>query len=114
MKTEDIIEGLNKYIESKRQSLNINSKGHLVLQKTIKPYSTFKAYKECQYIVWFIKNSKKYKVISISMIDKILEGHEDAILRKMNIKLCETIFEWINSITCESIIQGDYDGNTNE
>ena len=45
MRVEDIIEGFNKHIEEKRKELNINTKGHLVLQKLITPSPTFKAYK---------------------------------------------------------------------
>ena len=45
MRVEDIVEGFNKHIEEKRKELNINTKGHLVLQKLITPSPTFKAYK---------------------------------------------------------------------
>ena len=52
MKAEDIIEGLNQSIEDKRDALKIKATGHLVLQRTVKPHQTFKAYKEYESIVW--------------------------------------------------------------
>ena len=60
MKAEDIIEGLNQSIEDKRDALKIKATGHLVLQRTVKPHQTFKAYKEYESIVWFVKGGKKY------------------------------------------------------
>ena len=51
MRVEDIIEGLNRHIEYKRGLLGVNTTGHLVLQKSINPHPTFKAYKEYNYSI---------------------------------------------------------------
>ena len=56
MKAEDIIEGLNQSIEDKRDALKIKATGHLVLQRTVTPHQTFKAYKEYKFVVWFVKD----------------------------------------------------------
>ena len=63
MKSEDIIEGLNKHIETHRKDKGIKATGHLVLQKEIMPHSSFKAYKIYEYTLWFTKKGKSYKVI---------------------------------------------------
>lgn len=41
MKAEDIIEGLNKHIETRRSERGIGNVGHMVLQKEIMPHSRF-------------------------------------------------------------------------
>lgn len=114
MKVEDIIEGLNTYIENKRKELNIQTTGHIVLQKNVKPHATFKAYKEYIYVLWFIKGSKKTEIFKVSIVDKVSEGHEESIVRKMNIELCKNIFEWFNSFIFDYVIKGEYDRNKNE
>ena len=45
MTGEDIIEALNRNIESKRREEKIDTVGHLVWLRTIKINPTFKAYK---------------------------------------------------------------------
>ena len=108
MRVEDIIEGLNRHIEYKRELLGVNTTGHLVLQKSINPHSTFKAYKEYNYSVWFVKNRKKYRVITVNIVDKVLEGQEETIIRRMNTELCTNIFNLIGSEVHNQIVNGEY------
>ena len=54
MTGEDIIEALNRNIESKRREDKINAVGHLVLLRTIKINPTFKAYKTYEAIIYFV------------------------------------------------------------
>ena len=63
MKAEDIIEGLNLHIETKREDRGIKTTGHLILQKEIMPHSSFKAYKIYKYTLWFATRGKSYKVL---------------------------------------------------
>lgn len=107
MKTETIIEGLNKYIEECRKLNNITTKGHLVLQKIIEP-KAFKVYKEGIYTLWFILNRKKYEVLKLSKIDKIQEGQEDTLYRALDIELSKEIFKLITSSKFNSIITSTY------
>ena len=111
---EDIIEGLNKSIEDKRSVLKINTTGHLVLQRTVKPHTTFKAYKEYEVIIWFAKSGKKYNVITIRETAKVLDGQEESMMKRMNIELSRMIFNWIGSNFYEQVIKGEYNGYTNE
>ena len=110
MKAEDIIEGLNKHIETKTQDRDIKTTGHLVLQKEIKPHSSFKAYKIYKYTLWFTKRGKSYKVITVQHTAKVPDGQEENMLREMNIMLSNMIFNWIGSDSYESVIKGEYNG----
>ena len=117
MKVEDIIEGLNQSIEDKRDALKIKATGHLVLQRTVKPHQTFKAYKEYESIVWVVKGGKKYRVITVKETAKVLDGQEETMIRKMNVELSRLIFNWIGSDFYEQVINGEYNGvseDTNE
>ena len=110
MKAEDIIEGLNRSIEDKRDALKIKTTGHLVLQKTVKPHQTFKAYKEYEFVIWFVKGGKKYRVITVRETAKVLDGQEENMNREMNIRLSDMIFNWIGSDFYEQVINGEYNG----
>lgn len=117
MKAEDIIEGFNLHIETKRKDRGIKTTGHLVLQKEIKPYSSFKAYKMYKYTLWFAKKGKSYEVMVLEHTAKVLDGQEENMLREMNIRLSALIFNWIGSYSYEAVIKGEYNGvseDTNE
>lgn len=117
MKVEDIIEGLNLHIESKRKDRGIKTTGHLILQKEIIPHSSFKAYKIYRYTLWFTRKSKSYIVITVHHTAKVPDGQEENMNRKMNIMLSNMIFNWIGSNFYEQVIKGEYNGvseNTNE
>ena len=114
MKVEDIIEGLNQSIEDKRDALKIKATGHLVLQRTVKPHQTCKVYKEYESVVWFVKGGKKYRVITVKEVAKVLDGQEEAIIRRMNVELSRLIFNWIGSNFYEQVIKGEYNGYTDE
>ena len=114
MKAEDIIEGLNRSIEDKRGALKINTTGHLVLQRTVKPHQTFKAYKEYEFVIWFVKCGKKYRVITVRETAKVIDGQEETIMREMNVELSRQIFNWIGCSFYEQVIKGEYNGYTDE
>lgn len=111
MKAEDIIEGLNLHIETKRKDRGIKTTGHLVLQKEIMPHSSFKVYKIYKYTLWFTKRGKSYKVITVQHTAKVPDGQEENMNREMNIMLSNMIFDWIGSDFYEQIIEGDYNGH---
>lgn len=108
MRIEDIVEALNLHIEYKRKLLNINSSGHVVLQKTIKVNPTFKAYKEYEYILWFVKSKYKCALIRVKETAKVIDGLEEAINRRLNIELGKQIFNLIDSNLFKQVIQGEY------
>ena len=114
MKAEDIIEGLNRSIEDKRYELKINTTGHLVLQRTVKPHQTFKAYKEYEFVIWFVKGGNKYRVITLKETAKVLDGQVESMIRRVNVELSRLIFNWIGSNFYEQVIKGEYNGYTDE
>ena len=111
MIAEDIIEGLNRHIETKRKDKSIKTTGHLILQKEIMPHSSFKAYKIYKYTLWFVKKGKSYEVAVLEHTAKVLDGQEENMNREMNIMLSEFIFNWIGSNFYEQVIKGEYNGH---
>ena len=114
LKLEDIIEGLNRSIEDYRKARNIVTTGHLVIQKSIKPHKTFKAYKEYEVIVWFINGKNKYKTVHYTETAHIIDGREERILKEINISVCRFLFNFVNSSMFEKVITGEYNGYKDE
>ena len=114
MKAEDIIEGLNRSIEDRRDTLRIKTTGHLVLQRTVKSHQTFKAYKEYESVIWFVKSGKKYRVITVKETAKVLDGQEETMMRRMNVELSRLIFNWIGSNFYEQVVKGEFNGYIDE
>ena len=110
MKAEDIIEGLNKHIETRRSERGIKNIGHIVLQREIMSHSSFKVYKIYKYTLWFTKRGKSYEVMEIQHTAKVLDGQEENMLREMNTMLSTSIFNWIGSDFYEAVIKGEYNG----
>lgn len=110
MKTEDIIDGLNKSIESIRKESNISTNGFFVLHKEILSHPTFKAYKTYKANIWYVINKKKYNVISVEITDKVLDGQEENMNRRLDIELTNKLFSLLYNKFNE-IIQGTYAPN---
>lgn len=110
MKSEDIIEGLNRHIEARREEESISTSGHLVLHKEIQLSSSFKAYKTYRYTLWFVKDKKSYRVLVLQHTDKVLDNQEENMIRKMNIMFSELLFNWIRSTYYIEVINGTYKG----
>lgn len=108
MKIEDIIEGLNTHIDSLRESLGVSATGHLVLQKTFNSHTTFKAYKTCEIILWFIQGKQKHKVISLSQIVKATTDQKEQVFENLYKQLYYSLFCLVRSVFYEQIIMGDY------
>lgn len=110
MKTENIIEGLNRHIEIRRKELGIDTSGHLILTKKITTNTSFKAYKTYEYTLWYRDFKDKYRIITISKTDRVI-GNEEDILKELDIDLCIAIFNWIGTDFYNKIMKGEYDGN---
>ena len=115
MKLEDLVEGLNRHIENKRKKLGINPiQGHLVLQKTVKPHGTFKAYKEYNFTMWFVKGRDRFVALMLNHVARVIDGHEEKLMKYMTVILSEMIFNWIGSNFYEQIVKGEYNGYSDE
>ena len=110
MKIEDIIEGLNRHIENQRSILGIKETGHIVLHKEVVSNSPFKIYKTFKYNLWFIKNKKSYKVLTLAETIKVPTGQEELVEKEMSVSLSTLIFNWIGSNSYKAIIKGEYNG----
>ena len=114
MKAEDLVEALNIHIIQTRKSNNIDAKGHLVLQRNIQENSVFKAYKTYLYTLWFVVNRKKYKVLTVSLTNKVLDGQEEGMIKDMDNRLCIALFELIDTDYYKQILKDEYYGNADQ
>ena len=97
MKAEDIVEGLNRFLEERRTELGIEAKGFFVLQREINQHPTFKAFKEYRNTLWYVKGSKKTRVVVVNLTEKVIDPNsEDATIRKINTELSKQIFGLIS------------------
>ena len=108
MKAEDIIEGLNRYIETVRKERCISAKGHIVLHREILPHPSFKVYKTYKYTLWFSSGKKCYNIATLQQTSKVPDNLEESMLREMNIHLSTMIFTWIRSEKFNKVINGEY------
>ena len=108
MKAEDIIEGLNRYIDIVRKERGISTKGHIVLHREILPHSSFKVYKTYTYTLWFSNGKKCNKIVTLQQTNKVPDSLEENMLREMNIHLSTMIFTWIRSEKFDEVINGEY------
>lgn len=111
MRIEDIIECFNKHIEERREAFNIDiSNGHLVLQRVLRAHATFKAYKECELTLWFVKEDEKHKVLSVKKTIQMLESQGDSTVKELNLELCKLLYNIIGSTTYEKLVEGTFEG----
>lgn len=114
MKAEDLVEALNLHISQTRKRNNIDAKGHLILQRNTQENSTFKAYKTYLYTLWFVVNRKKYKVFTVSLTNKVLDGQEEGMIKDMNNRLCISLFELLDTEYFKQILKDEYYGNADQ
>ena len=104
----NIVEGLNRFIEVERFKRNIITDGHLVLHKTVETNPLAKAYKNYIVSVWFVKGADKYKVVTVKYSMRAVGNIEDEIDRILSIELSKALFSFVTSDIMGGIINGDY------
>ena len=125
MELEDIIEALNKYVESRRYNDEKCAKAieHFVLHKSITPAPTFKTYKVLEYTLWVVKGSDKYRFFTKKLTVKIPTGCEELVIKDFEmgflIDLLKVLFDAksLNNkdrTILEDVIYGEYLGYCNE
>ena len=125
MTLEDIIEALNKYIESRRLNNEECARAieHFVLHKSITPAPTFKTYKVLEYTLWVVKGSDKYRFFTKKLTIKIPTGCEELVIKDFEmgfiIDLLKVLFDTksLNNkdrTILEDVIYGEYLGYCNE
>lgn len=113
MRIEEMVEGLNRYIEEERVNRGIDLYSHLVFQLSISSHDTIKAYKKYEAVVWFVKSGLKYRVATVNQVAKVVDGEDKHIMRVINIDMSKLLFSLINKKAFQQIIEGTY-GDTNE
>lgn len=122
MTLEDIIDIINQHIEVKREYItDLCSNQHLVLQRTIEPHNTFKAYKTYSLILWVVNENAKHKLITrqlkykSSVNDKELlkDFEKEFVSALLNMIIDGQSFQNPCKIL-DDIIYGRYSGYTNE
>lgn len=98
MELEDIVEGLNRYVEGERNNKHIESCGHFVLQREIELHPTFKAYKSYKATVWWVIPRHKEKAITICNLQKVTTEVQEANLwKEIGIQLIIKVAELVSS-----------------
>ena len=108
MTLEEIVEVLNNNIELSRTAQQLDTNlGHLVLQKTVDVNPTFKSYKKFYLVVWFVRDKKKSKVLSVEKQTSYSTYDKDMI--ELDKEFIKHLFNLVgdNSIM-DSIIYGNY------
>lgn len=125
MELEDVIEALNKYVESRRYNNENCARAteHFVLHKSITPAPTFKTYKVIEYTLWVVKGSDKYRFFTKKLTIKIPTGCEEPVIKDFEIgfliDLLKVLFD-TESLSnngrtiLEDVIYGEYLGYCNE
>ena len=106
MKTEDMVEAINLELEDERRQLQIESKGHFILQRNVETDPSFKKYKTYSIKLWYFKNKKEqFLVLSDAITDRIVGDNDEKIIRTLNISFFTKFLkfynsqEWLNIVT---------------
>lgn len=125
MELEDVIEALNKYVESRRYNNEDCARAteHFVLHKSITPAPTFKTYKVIEYTLWVVHGNEKYRFFTRKFTTKVPTGCEELVIKDFEmgflIDLLKILFD-TKSLTnkdrtiLEDVIYGEYLGYCNE
>ena len=104
----NIVEGLNRFIEVERFKKGIITDGHLVMHKSIEVNPLAKAYKNYIVTIWFVKGVNKYKVVTVKYSMRVVGNIEDEINQILSIELSKALFSLVTSDIMGGIINGDY------
>lgn len=125
MVIEDIIESLNKYVESRRYNDEKCARaiGHFVLHKSITPAPTFKIYKVLEYTLWVVVGEEKYRFFIKKFTTKVPTGLKEEVIKCFEMEyltdLFKALFDTKSSVNkdrtiLEDVIYGEYLGYCNE
>ncbi len=103
-----IVEALNKKFESMECKKGI----HFILHKKIECNSTIKAYKEYDYTLWYISDSKKYQATRIVYTARVVtEKEESDIVSYMEEQLLTATYNLLlDHINLNSMLDGSFTG----
>lgn len=113
MKTEDISEALNNEVDRRRQIRNTNIKSTFIIQRNIEMNPLFKAYKKYSVLLWYVQDRKKYRILTIEKMERVLDK-DDMIIKAINVELLGKLFEFQTTKEWEYLIDGEYGKHYNE
>lgn len=122
MVLEDIIESLNKYIESRRcnDKKCMSILGYFILHKSITPAPTFKAYKVLEYTLWVDTVNGKFRFFTKKNTVKSIPSTEEEVIRTFEMEFLTDLFKVLfdtksvnnkDKSILEDIIYGEYLSN---
>lgn len=125
MVLEDVIESLNKYVESRRHNDEKCARaiGHFVLHKSITPAPTFKTYKVLEYTLWVVNGEEKYRFFTKKFTTKIPTGLEEEVVKHFEVEFLTDLFKVLFDVKSlinkdktilDDVIYGEYHGYCNE
>lgn len=109
MNGDNIIKSLNKHIDIKRGGVN-NKLGWVILQKDIIPNPSFKIYKTFVLTLWYVRNGKKFQILSFQEDLRTPDDKVDSNWDIMYAHLLVKLFYWIDSDSYNEVIEGTYNG----
>ena len=67
MEAVDIVEALNQFHEKLAGEVG----GQFVLQKSLLPDESFKAYKKLSLVVWYVNGSSKLRALQVNKVSRL-------------------------------------------
>lgn len=124
MTLEDVIESLNKCIESRRSNDTEcrTVRGYFILHKSITPDPTFKAYKTIEYTLWIVDTPNKYRFFTTQHKYKLTADYEEHIMKHVEEEFLTELFKVLfntkspnkDRMIFEDIVYGEYINYCNE
>lgn len=108
MSAEDIINTLNKYIETLRETnyKDKDIKGHIVLHTQIVPHNVIKLYSIYKQTLWYVSNDNKYIIQGVTSTHR----NDKVPAHWAKRHLLDMIYGVINSPKFKNIVEGTYKG----
>lgn len=103
MEAVDIVEALNQFHEKLAGKIG----GQFVLQKSLLPDESFKAYKKLSLIVWYVNGSNKLRALQVDKVARMISDKEIAIAHKEACtELTKIMLDFVSGNDYASLIYG--------
>lgn len=103
MEAVDIVEALNQFHEKLAGEIG----GQFVLQKSLLPDESFKAYKKLSLVVWYVKGSSKVKALQVNIVSRMTSDKEIAIANKeVCTELAKIMLDFVAGNDYASLVYG--------
>ena len=100
---------IEKIIEVLRNQVKRETKGNIVLHKTITPQS-ISAYSKVEYKLYYILAKKKHLLLSYNDTLRVLVGQEESVLKGTDLIFLDRLMDYIiNSTEWKKLLTGELD-----